>query len=263
MFYSTAARPLIPVESSLVAGVSAYPNRQYLLYWDAKDGRQSVAKVRYLNRDYYRDFHNETNYYWRWKSGNGAVIYTDIPPTKTCNVYDENYRITDYKLDRVTYESTEFNFPSYDRALNFWNSTVIKNNWASTVLRTTKLQQEKLSSGVDPTQVQNLEDFYIIRMKGMLLAKESGTYTIGCAFGYGSMAANFNGHKMVHSITSENSGNIEICTMYLRQGKYPFQCFYRHMENTQYKGHFKLIVKRPGETEYSDLILSDLTAAGL
>jgi hypothetical protein len=264
MFYSTAARPLIPVESSLLAGISAYPNKQYILYWDAKDGRQSVSKVQYLSRTYVRDFHNETNSYWRWVAGNGDVIYTDIPPSKSCNVYDSNYRITDYKLDKVTYESTEFDFPSFERALVFWQSTVTKNKWASSLLRTTKIQQDKLSdNAVDPTQVQKLKDFYIIRMKGRFLAKETGTYTIGCSFGYGSMAMQFNGEDIVKSTTSRESVDTHLYTVFLRQGSYPFQCFYRHMENTQYPGYFVLRVKRPGETSYSDLTLSDLTSTGL
>lgn len=258
MFYSYAARPLIPCESSLVAGVSAFPPGKFVLYKDSRDSGTNKDRIWYLNKQYTREMEKETDSYWRFERGS-LVIFTNGEPYAGAPVYDANKNRTGYYVDKAEVDPNGEFFATYERAKTVWDTILTKNKLVSNRRRTEILT---LTSG-DATQIQKLNAFYWVRMTGRILAKETGEYTFGCSFGYGTTALNIGGTSAVSSTRNRDSGNITYFTKFLRQGYYDMDFFYKHMKSTDYNGYYTLLLKRPGEDSLSELRLDDLTTVGL
>lgn len=260
MFYSLAAHPLIPSESSLVAGISAFPAGRFVLYRDAKDTNTSTDRIKYLTKWYTRVPAKETDLYWRFERGS-QVIFTYGEPMTGSVVYvlqNGTYNRTGYYVDEVDIDINQDNFKSYQKAVEVWDTVLNRYNLVSNKKRTELLTL----TAQDSTQINGYLAFYWVRMTGKLLAKTTGEYTFGVSFGNGTVALRINNTNAVSS-TRSNSGTITLFSVFLRQGAYDLDFLYKHMNNTSYYGHYTIYIKRPGETELTELRLDDLTTIGL
>lgn len=258
MFFSYAARPLIPCESSLAAGISAFPAGRFVLYRDAKDPGTSTDTIKYLNKTYTRDMERESGNWWCWVRGS-QVIYTNGKPVAGSPVYDQNKNRTGYYVDSVDIDPNSEHFTDYETAVGVWNSVLIKNNLVSKRKRT-----EKLNLTTDEgTQVTNHRQMYWVRMVGKFNAKTTGTYTFGINIGKGTSVLKVNHTSAIVSTNNQSSGQQTLFSIFCRQGVYDLDFMYKHLTSTDYYGFYTLYVKRPGETVFTELRLDDLTAEGL
>lgn len=231
-----------------------------MLYRDAKD-TTSTDRIQYLSTWYTRVPDKETDKYWRFERDN-SVIFTDGQPSVGSDVYilrNGSYNETSNEVAAADIDINQYNFKSYQKAVETWD-TVLKQNKLISNKRCTEVFTLTKEG---KTQISNYIAFYWVRMTGKLLAYTTGEYTFGVSFGNGTVALNINNTNAVAS-TQTDSGTITLFSVFLKQGAYDMDFLYKHMNNiSEQYGYYTIYIKRPGETEFTELSTYDLTTTGL